>query len=102
MALSVADLAVHLRISADPAAPLPAAQETVLTDLLAAAKARIDEAAPDAPEALKDRAVIQLCGYQHEAPGAPAGSGYASALRNSGALHTLANHVVRQAVIIGD
>lgn len=101
MAVSVADLAVHLRISADPAAALPAAHQTVLTEMLAAATARIEEIAPAAPDALKDRAVIQLCGYLNEAPAAPAGAGYAAALRNSGALHVLANHVTRRAVTIG-
>ena len=100
MAVSVADLAVHLRISADPAATLPAAHQTVLTQLLATATALVNETAPAAPEALRDRATIQLCGYAHEMPAAPAGAGYASAMRNSGALSILKNHVKRRAMPI--
>ena len=102
MALSVADLAVHLRISADPAAPLPAAHETVLEQLLATARQLVTEAAPDAPDALADQAVIQLCGYMHEAPTGAAGAGFAAVMRNSGALSILGNHVIRRAVIVGE
>lgn len=100
MAVDIATLAVHLRLSADPATPLPAALETVLTELLASAKAMVEETAPAAPDTLKDRAVIQLAGYAHEMPAAPAGAGFASAMRNSGALSILRNHVPRRAMPI--
>ena len=45
----------------------------------------VDKTAPEAPEIIKDEAIIRLCGYWFDMPLAARGTAYASALRNSGA-----------------
>ena len=58
--------------------------------LLAAAQEVVNKQAPNAPDVLKDEAVIRLAAYWYDMPQAARGAGFANALRNSGAQSLLA------------
>lgn len=100
MAVSVAQLAVELRLISEASEAIPDGQRETLTRLLDYAGAALAEVAPTAPAALQDQATIRLCGYLFEAPASAAGAGYANALRNSGALSIVSRHIARRAVTI--
>ena len=84
MAVSVADLAVGLRLSADGVG-LPTAQENILTRLLGVAEAHVTLLAAGAPEAVQDEAIIRMAGYLYDTPSAGRRDSYANSFVNSGA-----------------
>ena len=89
MALEVTDLAVALRIIADPVGTLPAAQEGVLTRLLAVAATVADTYAPNAPCAIRDEAAVRVAGWLYDRPPEAHTRGH-SAILQSGAQSLLA------------
>ena len=56
-----------------------------LTNLLAYASAEVTRIAPDAPDAVHDRAAISIVGYLYDRPTAGREMAYANVVRNSGA-----------------
>ena len=84
MAVTLSDLAVAMRLSAD-GADLPQAQQNILTRLMGVADAHIELLAASAPESVKDEAAIRMAAYLYEAPAAGRRDGYANAFVNSGA-----------------
>ena len=90
MAVTIADLAVGLRLSTDGTG-LATAQETILARLQGVAEAHIDLLAPDAPEAVKDEAIVQFVGYLYDVPTAGRRDAYANSFVNSGAGSLLVN-----------
>ena len=101
MAVSLADLAVDLRITTNPEDTIEPGQIVILTRLLAVAETLISERASSAPDTLKDSAVISLASYMYDRPSAGAAGRYANAFVNSGAASLLSNYVRRRAVAIG-
>lgn len=99
MALTVAQLAGALRLgdgTTDPAAPFLA----ILTRHLAVGTAMAKKLAPNAPEDVRDEAVVRLAGYMYDAPTAGARSNYAHGWRNSGAASLVEPWVSASAVPI--
>lgn len=110
MSVSVADLAVDLRLLATPPAAgesqdnppgLAAAQVAVLTRVLATAQTLVAERTPTAPALLCDQAILNLAGYLFDRPSASPGTRFANAWGNSGASELLAAYVRRRARIVG-
>ena len=101
MAVTLADLALDLRIIATPTDTLDAGQSAVLQRALAAAEALVAERAPTAPTALMDSATLAVAGYLYDRPSAHPGARFASAWVNSGAASMLASHVSRRARALG-
>lgn len=96
MAVTVPQLAVALRLQTDPTAAVAEPHLGLLTRLSAVADAFIDLEAPDAPDAVKDEALVRFAGYAFDAPLSGPGVGYADTWRNSGASAMLARwRVVR-------
>ena len=86
MPLTVQDLAVALRITADPAAALEAAQESILSRLLGSSQAMVGVyASSGTPEAVTDQAAVLVAAYIWDQPPAGRGSSFASAWVSSGA-----------------
>ena len=84
MAVTVGDLAVALRVVADPADTLPAGQSAVLARNLDAALALVAQYAPAARADVADEATIRAAGWLYDM--APHESARAwSALKHSGA-----------------
>lgn len=79
MAISVDNLIVAMRIGNTTP------EREIATRLLASATAYVENAAPDAPDAIKEEAIIRLAAYWYDMPNAPMGTAFASAFRNSGA-----------------
>ena len=84
MAVTVAQFAYAIQVSADGASLLPELSER-LSRLLGTASATVDLLAPDAPDDVKDSAVISMAGYLYEQPPAGRLSSFANAFSNSGA-----------------
>ena len=101
MAVTLKDLAVDLRIITNPADTVEPGQIVILTRLLAVAETLVAERAGDAPEALKDSAIISIASYMYDKPSAGAAGRYANAWTNSGAAAILANYIRRRAKAIG-
>ena len=110
MAVSVADLAVDLRLLATPPAAgestsvppgLATAQVAILNRLLAVAETLVAERAPSAPDPLADAATVALSAYLYDRPSAGAGTRFANAWANSGASELLSAYVRRRALVIG-
>ena len=89
MAVNANDLAVALRILADPQDQLPAAQQRILSRLLSVATAIVERYAPDAPQDVCDEAEIRICGYLYDRPPEASSRGM-SAMLHSGAQSLLA------------
>ena len=90
LAISKADLAVELRIIADPAAAIPAAYDAMLTRRMEQAENRIEGYAPGAPPSAKSEAAVRWIGYAMDTPASSAGTAFADAFRHSGAMAELA------------
>ena len=102
MAVTVQEVATDLRILADPSQALEPAIEAQLTRHVAVATVLTDEHAPDAPESVKDQAIIVCSAYLYDKPTVSSG-GIANAFYNSGAAALLSSwHVERAAVIRGE
>ena len=84
MAVTTADLAVALRLSADGTG-IPMAQESILARLMGVAEAHIMLLAPDAPEAIQDEATIRLAAYLYDVPNAGRRDSFSNSYVNSGA-----------------
>ena len=101
MAVSVAQLSGALRIgdgTTEPEEP----QLAILTRLAAVAEALVAVTAPDAPETIRDEAVIRIASYLYDAPTSAASDRYAAAMVNSGAGGLLSRWVSRRAVTGGE
>ena len=101
MAVTLADLAVDLRITTNPEDTIEPGQIVILTRLLAVAETLISERASSAPDTLKDSAVISLASYMYDRPSAGAAGRYANCWVNSGAASLLSNYIRRRAKAIG-
>ena len=84
MAVTVEDLAVALRLSADGTG-LPTTQTNILTRLLGVADAHVDLLAPDAPDPVQDEAVVRMAAYLYDQPPVGRRDSYSNAYVNSGA-----------------
>ena len=84
MAVSVKELAVALRVSAD-GDDLPQGQQIILMRLKGTAEAHVNLNAAGAPNYVKDEAVIRMAGYLYDSPPAARRDSYANAYVNSGA-----------------
>ena len=65
--ISALDLAIALRVEANPDATLVEPQLGQMTRLLASSTASVDDYAPNAPEAIANEAVIRLAGWLYDA-----------------------------------
>ena len=102
MAVTVAVLATELRVWTDPNSPPPEPLAGVLARTLRASQAIVSERIrDDAPEAIRDLAVIAVASYVHDRPSAPQGERFANPWRNSGAEQMLSRWIDRRAVAIG-
>ena len=102
MAVDLGQLAVELRISTDPASPPAEPLASVLSRALRAAQAVVDERVrDDAPEAIKDMAVVAVASYLFDRPSAAPGLRFSNAWANSGAEAMLSPWIDRRAVAIG-
>ena len=102
MAVTVAVLATELRVWTDPNSPPPEPLAGVLARTLRASQAIVSERVrDDAPEAIRDLAVIAVASYVHDRPSAPQGERFANPWRNSGAEQMLSRWIDRRAVAIG-
>ena len=88
MALTTAQLAVALRVTADPSVAPAEPLLSLLHRQLLTANSLIESYAPDAPEHVRDEAAIRLVGYLYEQ--APTGNVSQTPIRHSGALPLLA------------
>ena len=84
MAVTVEELAVALRLSADGTG-LAAAQTAILGRLLGVAEAHVMLMIPTAPHAVQDEAIVRMSSYLYDSPPGAQGTGYANAWANSGA-----------------
>lgn len=96
MEITVKELAIALRLLADPNDPIDPAISGVLTRQLAVAKAIVDHHAPAAPQEVKNEAIVRTVGYLYDSPTAGRGANYASVFRNSGAASLLTKWVERR------
>ena len=87
MALTPQALAAALRLG-DSAHELAEA-----TRLLAVAQVVVAQRAPDAPEILRDEAIIRIAAYFYDKPFNNDSAGHANAMRNSGAGELLLPYV---------
>ena len=102
MAVTVAVLATELRLATDASAPPPEPLNGTLARTLRASQAIVSERIRgDAPEAIKDLAVIAVASYVFDRPSAAQGERFANAWRNSGAEAMLSRWISRRAVAIG-
>ena len=96
MVVSITDLASAMRLGDGVAAP-PEPVASILTRLMAVASATVEHRASDAPDDIKDEAVIRMASYLYDQPTAASGDRYAGAFRNSGAASLLGPWVQRRA-----
>ena len=99
MALTTAELAVALRVTADPNVAPAEPLLSLLHRQLLTANSLIESYAPNAPEHVRDEAAIRLVGYLYEQ--APTGNVSQSPIRHSGALPLLSPWHVQEAVNTG-
>lgn len=96
MAVTLDQLVVAVRATDN------ANNRTALTFIQNAVTALVERYAPDAPDAVKDQAIIQACGYVWEAPASsPARMNFANAMQNSGAHAVLSPWRDHEAGVIG-
>ena len=84
MAVTVAQLAVALRIDAD-GANLESSVEALLLRMLGTGTSLAAQTAGGAPDDVKDQAVVLFCQYLYDQPPSPEGELFADAWRFSGA-----------------
>ena len=92
LSITVAEIAVALRITADPAVAPPEPYLGILTRLQTVAENQIERYAATADAATKSEAAIRMIGYLVDQPTATQGSSFANAFRNSGAQSLLADY----------
>ena len=97
MAVTLTELAGALRLGDGETLPVePVAG--ILERLKAAGSSLIATVSPDAPDTIKDEALVRFVAYIYDSPNASPGDGYASAWRNSGAESLVSRWVVRRGV----
>ena len=101
MAVTLAQLGVHLRITSDAETAPTGAIAVVLGRVLATSNAMVDAYAPDAPDAIADEAVVRLAGYLYDSDPSGNSPGGPAAMRASGAASLLAPYRVRRGGLIG-
>ena len=74
---------------------------TEVQRLLPVCQAIVEERAPNAPEAIKDEAVIRIAAHLFDKPNFSDGAGYSSILRGSGAGELLLPYVSIRATSTG-
>ena len=99
MPVNVTQLAAALRLGDGVTAP-DEPLLGILTRLLGVGEATVALLAPDAPDVVKDEAVINFAAQLYDKPSAASGNKYAAAWLNSGAASLVASWVVRR--IVGD
>ena len=97
MAVNVTQLAAALRLGDGVTAPVEPLL-SILTRLLGVGDATVALLAPDAPDVVKDEAVINYAAQLYDKPSAPSGNRYAAAWVNSGAASLVGSWVVRRIV----
>ena len=100
--LSIAELAVELRIIGDAGEELDEGNKQIVENLLAFSRGMVDQRAPLAPEWAKNEAMIRIAAYRYDAPTSPVGTGFADILTNSGAAEILAPWTPIRALRIED
>ena len=98
-ALTTAEIAVALRITADPNIAPAEPLLSILHRQLQTAVSLVDDYAPAAPEHVRDEAAIRLTGYLYEM--APTGNVSQSPIRHSGALPLLSPYRVLTPLTLG-
>lgn len=96
MAVTVIGLAVALRLITDGTEAPEEPVNGILTRLLGVGTALVNKHAEDAPDDVKDEAVIRVCGYLFDMPTAARGDRFAYAWRNSGAASLVSSWVSRR------
>ena len=96
MAVMIVDLLEAIRADANDA------NTKAVTRIQNAVTELVERYSPDAPDSVKDQAVVQCVGYIWESPAAsPARMNFANAMQNSGANALLAPWRVHGAGVIG-
>ena len=100
MAVTLTDeqLAFAVRLTADPAGAVPAADLALMLIPRAWAAEEVVRAAPNAPDSAHNLAVLALVGYMLDAPPAAPGGRFANAWAHSGAVFILRAWLIRRAV----
>lgn len=96
MAVTTIELAAALR-AGDGVSAVAQPLLGILTRLQSSATSIVEGYAPDAPDDVKDEAMIRLAGYLYDGPAAPSMSRYANSLVNSGAASLLSHWVQHRA-----
>ena len=92
MAIGIEQLAAALRLGDGVTAPAEPVL-SILARLAGVADAYVNLVGQDAPEAVRDEAIVRFTGYMFDAPPASSGDRYASAWQNSGAASLLSRWV---------
>ena len=98
MAVTLAQLAAALRLgdgTTEPVEPIL----SILTRAKAVAEATVEKNAPDAPDDVKDEAIVRVASFLYDAPPAAQGDRYAHAWRSSGAAGLVAPWTSKRAGI---
>ena len=93
-ALTTAELEARIRV--------PSGSSTGLDDIQAFARAQVLAAAPGAPDAIQQVAIIAMVAYLFDRPHAAPGNQFANVWRNSGAAMMLRQWVRRSSTRLGD
>lgn len=64
--VTVADIALELRLIADASDTVPSGHSVILTRLMATASALVLRYAPAAPDSQHNEAVVRVCGYLYD------------------------------------
>ena len=88
--ITVAQLAVELRITTDASTPPPEPYFSILTRALESATAWAEHFAPAASDVAKSEAIARLVAYRFDSPGSWAGVAFGNPEMNSGAMRALA------------
>ena len=102
MALSVKELAVHLRVCAEPGAELQEPYKAILMKLHTWATGEVASRTEAAPDYAADMGLILLAGYVFDKPASSGGARYANAWENSGAANLLRRWTKRRGVVLDD
>ena len=99
--ITVNELGVALRLTADPTSAPSASDTAILTRLLAVAVDLIENATQGAPENIENEAIVRCVAYLYDvAPGQRGGTQYADVYKNSGASALLKRYETRFALDI--
>ena len=101
MAVTLTQLAAAMRLGNGVDAPVePLA--SILQRHLDVGTALVEKEAPEAPDAVKEEAVIRVSAYSYDSPLASPGVGFADAWRNSGAASLVSRWRELRVVAAGD